>query len=1494
MADYGNEWVEDEDGHPLPAGWDPNHDYSQVNKQAAVVDDDLYHDPNHAADDADDGPNGFVDVTAHDLETYAGANVYEGPDFRADQFDGAFWTLESAKTMDTGFEELRKEMAKGSDFCRDFAAIFRERAALEEAHGKALQKLKARASKLQAPNGTLGAAWNLVVGEFDDRSELHLSTAKYIKQNLVDPATQYDKQLKREHKARQQAVEKALRSYGEVTALAQKCERTAHAKSKEAESATAQLVAAQHNTAKPVPESTIQKMTKTAEKANKYRDKADNSYRDAMRKAQQGREDWETAVICNCRELQTAEANRIRFFQSMFTRYSDSLLDQLPRLQQSLQTCKTTAAAINAENDCRDLANERGTGTYQAVRALYNPYEVDLDHKMDNERRKRVLAERLRTCHSDFHQRVKTREGLYKLWQAMLPTSTTMGSVFAIKRQLVHGEYAIAASYASLNAVRNSLLASCGKTPEAHTFKDFVRPQPGKNAGPELRTPVENLIDIEALSAHVQQLAASDDFGDLTAHPAPAAPLAAAAPVSQPQLLPAPAPPPPSAAGGASYESQAVYEDEFGDEDDDDDDDDFSDDDDMSWKVRRAASKCLAAIIRSRPDLLLDFYARVSPVLVKRFKEREENVRVDVLTTFCCVLQQTALATHNLPPAAAAASPAASALRPQIPAVVRALQKPLRDRKSIKTRQAGLAVLGDLARAAPGALTEHVRALMPAVLFSLTDKSSNSNVKIESLQLIDCLLQTHDAACFHPVASQLVATVVGAVDESFYKIASEALGVCIRLVHMLRPDPRDPTPVPQDRVALGRSVHDAVITRLRASDIDQEVKDKAILCTGHLISTLGDHLADQLDVVLPLLLARLQNEITRVVASKALALVASSPLHINLDPIMTDAVQALSTFLRKNNRVLRLAALYTLNVVIRSHAAPPGKITKRRRVETQTAGQPLGAELFQAVLAELPPLITPSDLQSSQLAISVATAIVRSLPETAQLLTLHVQAIQTLLVSPVLQGPSLEAVGQFFLAMVAAGSPQFTTKSVFDLLVAPAYSAPPAAAPTLPKQTFFNIATVLATIMLPSVAQVHELAAKFAEDVQREATGPSVKLLALATLGELGKAVDLSQHSNLVDIIVSAFRSPHEEVKSTAACALGSVCVGNLPKYLPFVLSEIKRQPTWQYLLLHALKEVIVWQSASPATIETLRPFAEEIWSLLLDHCENEEEGTRNVVAECLGKLTLVDPSKLLALQAQLESASPLRRCTLITSVKYTLADQSSVANEHLRQALPHFFKAITDENVSVRRVALVTLNSAAHNRPALIRDLLPELLPLLYEQTKVNAALVRQVEMGPFKHTVDDGLDARKSAFECMYTLLHTCADRLFLPEFLEHVHAGLGDHYDIQMLTYLMLARLAATCPEEVLRRLDDFSTALEKTMTAKLKSNAVKQEVEKSEELKKSALRAVAALQHVPGSDASAKFTSLVKTVQSIPALAAKLESLHQHAPDAASTAMDTSEV
>lgn len=92
----------------------------------------------------------------------------------------------------------------------------------------------------------------------------------------------------------------------------------------------------------------------------------------------------------------------------------------------------------------------------------------------------------------------------------------------------------------------------------------------------------------------------------------------------------------------------------------------------------------------------------------------------------------------------------------------------------------------------------------------------------------------------------------------------------------------------------------------------------------------------------------------------------------------------------------------------------------------------------------------------------------------------------------------------------------------------------------------------------------------------------------------------------------------------------GNISIGNVEQYIPMIITEISEQPKKKYLLLHALKEIITRYTHQEGG-RGLANQSEKIWILLFENCESEsEEGTRNVVAECLGKLTLTDPYKFL------------------------------------------------------------------------------------------------------------------------------------------------------------------------------------------------------------------------------------------------------------------------
>lgn len=61
-----------------------------------------------------------------------------------------------------------------------------------------------------------------------------------------------------------------------------------------------------------------------------------------------------------------------------------------------------------------------------------------------------------------------------------------------------------------------------------------------------------------------------------------------------------------------------------------------------------------------------------------------------------------------------------------------------------------------------------------------------------------------------------------------------------------------------------------------------------------------------------------------------------------------------------------------------------------------------------------------------------------------------------------------------------------------------------------------------------------------------------------------------------------------------------------------------------------------------------------------------------------------------------------------------------------LKQSIGHFLKALEDPDMNVRRVALVAFNSAAHNKPSLVRDLLDSVLPKLYAETNIKVSFGR------------------------------------------------------------------------------------------------------------------------------------------------------------------------
>ncbi|CAN0107025.1 unnamed protein product, partial [Hapterophycus canaliculatus] len=93
-----------------------------------------------------------------------------------------------------------------------------------------------------------------------------------------------------------------------------------------------------------------------------------------------------------------------------------------------------------------------------------------------------------------------------------------------------------------------------------------------------------------------------------------------------------------------------------------------------------------------------------------------------------------------------------------------------------------------------------------------------------------------------------------------------------------------------------------------------------------------------------------------------------------------------------------------------------------------------------------------------------------------------------------------------------------------------------------------------------------------------------------------------------------------------------------------------------------------------------------------------------------------------------------LTRWTLATSLKYCMAGNAPV--EALSPHMETFLKMMHNEDLDVKKAALLMVNAAVHHQPFLVSELLPgHIIPALY--ATVELKLERIVDLGPFKHKV-------------------------------------------------------------------------------------------------------------------------------------------------------------
>ena len=456
-------------------------------------------------------------------------------------------------------------------------------------------------------------------------------------------------------------------------------------------------------------------------------------------------------------------------------------------------------------------------------------------------------------------------------------------------------------------------------------------------------------------------------------------------------------------------------DDEYGEEEEDFYDDD---DDDESWKVRRSAIRALTAIVeanRHDPGFLWlhPYKIRrnksiecVAFALVARFKEREENCRVGVLETFAKLLEVTTKKAASTPmsqvddaqilkfsSACAGEDTEMSDSKDSYvvvdlrnkytPGLVKACEKILGGGKKNKgvgerSKSHALGLLSTLCKAPGGvggeaeilSVFRHIQTLLGKEDESDEGHGSSNtskSLRLDALSLVVAVLESgnHDPSCVRKaLTSALLPQLCASVKEQWYKVIAEGLRA-LAAVPRLFVDSKD-TSEKEETLAVTNKLYDSVEPLLAAHDVDQEIKECALMATASLLTNLAGGKSDdsqqyltkdQTDRLTSLLLERLKNETTRILAIKTLSSVSSSNPDLGFgEGILKDLIEAMAGFLKMSSRSLRQTSLEALDVVVTHHG---------HSVVVETS-------LYSSLLSELSDLVIDSDLHISHLALYVS------------------------------------------------------------------------------------------------------------------------------------------------------------------------------------------------------------------------------------------------------------------------------------------------------------------------------------------------------------------------------------------------------------------------------------------------------------------------------------------------------------------------------------------
>lgn len=869
---------------------------------------------------------------------------------------------------------------------------------------------------------------------------------------------------------------------------------------------------------------------------------------------------------------------------------------------------------------------------------------------------------------------------------------------------------------------------------------------------------------------------------------------------------------------------------------------------DEAYKVRRAAAACLSSYIRSKSSTLKDNYAKLSEALIERFSERDESVQEEVLIAFRDLLQEsvTGLPEENRDPAEDFSRPPSlvrqkssyDVLEQKIGQAISSLVAIKADRPSA-VLIARLMVLERFTLVVRGDLADYLNEILPLAHTGAKAAATQTGLHTAAFGLFNTLLGKHKYVDLKPYVGDISSTVLSCLPTAAESVKVDILFVMASLAHAIKG---------QGLMDIENGLYKATYTIFVQQDTQQSIKVATISTMAMCISSASKSPDAQLKQVGPLLIDRLASEALRGPILNAITHIAKAEQKVDLSSfVSTKPLTDMCSFLRQASTKLRAETMQCAEALIKTHSAA----AKEKDVDDflAEASKNIGENLYMSHLV--------LEFLATALAVNPKTAIQiakDSFPSAMQLVT-----------SPILQGACLDSIKKFFQHCVVYGDKvsHLAYGSVLKALLDTATAV-------LPDQSFTAVAQSIAAITTAKTVDAKTANATVVAFIKNISSNSAshIKVVSLLSIGEIGRQFDLGSHQGIEDVLFGAFNDKEAKVGNAASFALGSIAISDMKKFLPILMNLIKTQPKYQFLLLSALKVAI-----KNGTRAQIKDYVDTIIPVLYHGVNSPEEGTRNMVAECLGSLASIDMHKIMpTLQKEAsESKEASKKTVFLTALRFAFNPDLNWG--WVCDNLDIFCKFLTDADLVVRQEAVTTITSLLNcNANIISRDRLANvILPALYSETRPHEDFIKTVNFMGLVQVFDKGLTLRKAVFFALDTLLKNAGDRINLQLFIESILPGLKDH-DVDMVVFVfhLLNSIAKSFPSVLCEFLDSLPTNYLLPLVKEHKAMADQKNID----CIRAILESMLTWNQMPGVELCSKYTHFFKQVQNTASIATVL--------------------